>query len=209
MAARSVGGLDPSASPRRPSGVAVIELEGRRLARVELLRGDPEIVAALEGVDALAVDSPLSIPAAGAFREVDLEMMRRGFRVLPPSWRGMSMLVERSTRLLRMIGAPAFETHPRSALAASGCRGVEELLGALGISHGALPGSRDALDAVIAAAVALEVVEGSATEVRAPDGSIYLIPGVCRTPARASRRRRRTASWRPGPPATSDPWPPP
>lgn len=195
---RLVGGLDPSASARRPSGFAVVELGDRRLLQVGLCYDDDDIVGAMAAVEALAIDSPLSIPEGGAFRDVDLEMARMGFRLLPPSWRGMSALTERSLRLLQLIGVPAFETHPRSALRASGCHGVGELLDAVGISHGELPSSRDALDAVVAAVVALEVVEGSAVEVRAADGSIYLIPEVCRSRGRAWPRPDRTASSRSG-----------
>ncbi len=204
-----VGGLDPSASARRPSGVAIIELERRKLARVGICYDDNDIVNAMSAVEALAIDSPLSMPENGAFRKIDSEMIRRGFHLLPPSWRGMSMLVERSVRLLQLIGVPAFETHPRSALDASGCRGVEELLDATGISYDELPNSRDALDAVIAAVVALNVVEDSAVEVKASDGSIYLIPGVCRSRDRASLRPSRTASLRSGRQVTRDPSPQP
>lgn len=204
---RLVGGLDPSASARRPSGVAIIALEHRKLAQVGMFYEDDDIVNVMSTVEALAIDSPLSMPKNGAFREIDSEMMRRGFHLLPPSWRGMSMLFERSVRLLRLIGVPAFETHPRSALDASGCRGVEALLDATGISYDELPNSKDALDAVVAAVVALNVVEDSAVEVKASDGSIYLIPEVCRNRDRASLKPSRTASLRSRRQVTRDPSP--
>lgn len=156
-----------------------MDLGSRRLLRAEALLSDAEIVGALRGVAVLAVDSPLSEPRGGAMRAVDREMIRRGFRVLPPSWRPMSQLTRRALALVREIGSPAIETHPRSALRSSGCGDVGELLDAMGISHGELPRSRDALDAVVAAAVAAEAVEGRALEVRAEDGSIYLCPREC------------------------------
>lgn len=202
------GGLDPSASPRRPSGAAMIALGrgGPRLEWAALLSGDDEIVSALRGADAVAVDSPLSLPSSGALREVDRELIRMGHRVLPPAWRGMRELAARSISIVGRLGARAIETHPRSALASSGCCGVGELLGAAGVAHGPLPASRDALDAVVAAVVAMEALEGRSLVVRAPDGEVHLSARLCRgsggrPPGRTSSSRR---SW-PGPPRPSPP----
>ena len=174
----TVAGVDLRGSDRRPSGVAVIS--GRDL-RVESLYSDEEIVDFLTRHKALvvAIDSPLS--HSPSYRHVDRVMVRLGFRVLPPGWRGMSMLVERGVRLasrLSSMGVVVLETHPRSALKSSKCRGLGELASRLGL---ALPGrlTRDEEDAVVASAVSLMYVEGAVVEVEGVDGRIYLLPPVC------------------------------
>ena len=206
---RPVGGLDPSASARRPSGVAIIDVDGRTLSAAGLRMDDEDLISALRGVELIAIDSPLSVPDGAAFREVDIEMMHRGYRVLPPSWRWMRALVERSLGILKSLDVPAFETHPRSALISSGCRDAGELLDAAGIEHGALPTSKDALDAVVAAVVAFEIAEGTAIDVRAADGDIYLSAGLCRARGAPARPPRPTSSSRPAHRGTADPSPPP
>jgi Uncharacterized conserved protein len=124
------------------------------------------------------VDAPLSL--AEGFREVDREMLRHGFRVLPPGWRGMRVLVKRAVKLSQLLaglGVTVIETHPRSALAASGCT-AEMLLK----MHGVEPGrglTKDELDAVISAIVARYYAEGARAEVRGPDGCIHLLPRLC------------------------------
>ncbi len=172
-----VCGVDLRGVARRPSGVALL---GEGLLYVGVFHEDAELLELVKayGPSVAAVDAPLS-PAEG-FREVDREMLRRGFRVLPPGWRGMRALVERAARLSRelaSLGVTVIETHPRSALAASGCTA-----GTLLRMHGVELGrelTRDELDAIISAIVARYYAEGARAEVRGLDGCIYLLPRLC------------------------------
>ncbi len=174
-------GIDPSGSPRRPSGVAV--LADKQAVYIGLARRDEEIldVAASYKPVAAAIDSPLS--HAEGYRRVDIAMKKAGFPVLPPGWRGMRMLVERSLGLaakLSSMGIVVIETHPRSALRASGCGSPEEAAEKMGVEVPRLRGlRRDAVDAVIAALVAQAYVEDRAAVIEDVDGRIYLLPRLC------------------------------
>lgn len=174
-----VAGLDPSGSERRRSGLAI--LDDNDLIYLNMPRSDSDIVeAVLSYMPAvIAIDSPLSY--AERYREVDLLMKRLSYRVLPPGWKGMRKLVERSISLKRVFegrGVAVIETHPRSALKSSGCRDFEELLSKHGIALNRAA-SRDEYDALVAALVAKHYVSGSALKVEARDGAIYLLPRVC------------------------------
>ena len=172
-----VCGVDLRGVARKPSGIALL---GERLLYVGVFHEDEELLDLVRVYrpSVAAVDAPLSL--AEGFREVDREMLRRGFKVLPPGWRSMRVLVERAVRLSRALaelGVAVIETHPRSALAASGCT-AETLLK----MHGVEPRrglTRDELDAVISAIVARYYAEGVRAEVRGADGCIYLLPRLC------------------------------
>jgi predicted nuclease with RNAse H fold len=179
-----VGGLDPSGSERRISGLAVLDLNNKMFIYVGKLYKDSEIIRTILAYkpQVLAIDSPLGF--ATGFREVDLLMKKMGYPVLPPGWRSMRMLIERSLRLKNIIekyNIYVIETHPRSALKSSGCSSIEELLErekiTLNMNIWSL--SKDELDAVIAAIVAKHYVEGDAFRVEARDGIIYLLPRIC------------------------------
>ncbi len=177
----AVAGIDPSGSPRRPSGVAVI-IDGR-FVYIGTVFTDREIIDPILGYGAriAAIDSPLS--HAPGYRRVDIAMKRAGYPVLPPGWRGMRMLVERSLRLadaLRRHGVVVIETHPRSALRSSGCSDPGEAAEAMGIEAPRLTGlRRDAVDAVVAALVAYAYASGQARVISDADGEIYLLPRLC------------------------------
>ncbi len=68
----------------------------------------------------VAIDAPLSLPeeGEGAFRTCDRMLIQRGYRVLPPVFRGMRILVERAMRLKETIekghSIKIIETFPRA-----------------------------------------------------------------------------------------------
>ncbi len=177
-----VAGLDPAGSEKRPSGLAVIH--GNSLIYISRLYSDREIIGVVREYmpTVIAIDSPLSHTIHG-YREVDRVMKRLGYRVLPPSWPSMRMLVTRSLRLVDAflsMGISVIETHPLSALKSSGCRDWVEL--AKKLLHGFTIDrrlSRDEIDALVAALVAKTYVDGVAKAVSARDGVIYLLPKVC------------------------------
>ncbi len=177
-----VAGLDPSGSSRRPSGLAILYDE--HVVFLSTLYSDRDIVDTVKRYKpvVVAIDSPLSHSIRG-YREVDLVMKRMGYRVLPPSWRSMRMLIDRSIKLMNAflsIGIGVIETHPLSALRSSGCRDWIELTRKLLPNFKPSPRlPRDAVDALIAALVAKAYVEGTALSISARDGVIYLLPRVC------------------------------
>ncbi len=181
--AEALAGLDLAGSEKRITGLAI----GDSTGRVLLLREageDKEILELLIGhrVTLVALDAPLS--HAQGYRHVDLEARRRGFKLLPPGWRGMRMLVERALRLgerLEANGVRVIETHPRSALLNAGCsydewrRCLSSYLSLEDIEVRRL--SRDLVDALIALAVAVSYAKGAAEVIKGNDGEIWLLPG--------------------------------
>ncbi len=174
-----VAGLDPSGSAKRFSGLAV--LDDTILVYVNKLKYDLDIVNTVLSLKPLviAIDSPLS--HADMYREVDLLMKKKGYRVLPPGWKSMKMLVERSIRLKRLFekhGIIVIETHPYSALKSSKCMEYNILFKKHGIKIPRIL-SRDEYDAVVAALVAKYYLDGRALRIEARDGIIYLLPEIC------------------------------
>ncbi len=175
-------GIDLAGSPRNPSGVAVIEhSRGLRIVFIGLLYSDEDILGLVERLKPVvaAVDAPLT-PGRG-YRSVDLELIKRGYRVLPPGWRGMRMLYERAVRLagiMRGMGVEVVETHPRSALKSSGCSDVYRLAEAVGITVNTVL-SRDEEDALVASIVALKHGEGGVLVFKACDGEVFLLRRLC------------------------------
>jgi len=174
-----VAGLDLAAKVERCSGFAVIDVASRALLRVTCLHSDEDIVDAVisEGVDTVAVDAPLM--ESPAMRNVDREAIRRGFRVFPPSMLTMRLLTVRAWKLYRALkerGIEVIETHPRSALKASGAADVESLLKAVGVSFTDVPSHKDLRDAVICAVVAYCYRAGNCIDrISADDGTIYIV----------------------------------
>jgi predicted nuclease with RNAse H fold len=180
-----VGGLDPSGSEKRVSGLAILDTNNSIFIYIGKLYKDIEIIHTILKYkpQVIAIDSPLGF--ATSFREVDLLMKRMGYPVLPPGWRSMRMLIERSLRLKNIIekyNIYVIETHPRSALKSSGCSNIEELLREekININVNIRSLSRDELDAMIAAIVAKYYVKGDAFKVEAHDGIVYLLPKICK-----------------------------
>jgi predicted nuclease with RNAse H fold len=174
-----VAGLDPSGSSRRASGLAI--LDDHTVLFVGRVRYDREIMDVILSFRpvVIAIDSPLS--HAETYREVDLVMRRMGYRVLPPGWRSMRMLIDRSLRLKKVFeenNIVVIETHPYSALKSSGCNDYDALLSKLGISVPRVL-SRDEYDALVAAIVAKYYTSDEALKIEARDGIIYLLPRIC------------------------------
>ena len=177
-------GIDLSASPRRPSGLALIEGNAAK----SLLVHDDELYELVveSSPSVVAIDAPLTLPSRGAMREVDKALVRMGFRVLPPVWRGMLSLANKAISLAGRLAAAipgvlVVETHPTSALRSSGCASVQDLLAALGVAlrrpQAGL--SKDEADALVAAAVAKAVALSIDLRVTASDGTVHLLKPLC------------------------------
>lgn len=126
--------------------------------RIYEVSTNEEIIQLCSKANITAIDSPLS--HSKGFRNVDKEMIRRGFRVLPPSF--ISKLVERAIELSRSL-KNVIETHPTSTLKN------------LGINWRRLHEVKDYVDAAACAMVALGYEIGYVEEIKANDGVIYLL----------------------------------
>ncbi|WP_440059694.1 DUF429 domain-containing protein [Thermogladius sp. 4427co] len=171
-------GVDLRGSPSRPSGIAVLS---DKVDFIGLAYSDSEIIDTITRFKPVlaVIDSPLS--HSKSFRNVDRAMIRLGFRVLPPGWRGMRMLVERSLRLASILsnyGIRVLETHPKSALKSSRCSSIDELARRMGYT---VPGglSEDEKDALVSALVGVAYLRGLVVEITDTDGSIFLLPPIC------------------------------
>ncbi len=174
-----VAGIDLAGSPRNPSGICI--LFDTKIDFLGILYSDEDIVSLIMSRKPriVAIDAPLA--HSKGYREVDKEMIRHGYRVLPPGWRSMKILVSRALLIRERLeenGIKVIETHPRSALKSSGCSSIYELLAIYGIRLEEKV-SRDEVDAIIAALVAYHYELGDVEVVEAKDGKIYLLPRIC------------------------------
>lgn len=185
-------GIDLAGSAKKASGIALMNIRCSKKHGIEVhvLYDDSEIIryvfSSNEKPVAIAIDAPLSLPPKDKwFREVDIVMKRKGFRVLPPRWHGMKMLTLRAIKLKNFFerhGIKVVETHPRSAMKSSGCASLRELLDKLNIDiinkdYDDL--MDDEIDAIIACIVAWYFWRSKAYSIVACDGAIYLLPRIC------------------------------
>ncbi len=119
---------------------------------------DEKIIEICKHANIVAIDSPLS--HSKGFRKVDKEMIKRGFKVLPPSF--MVSLVDRAIRLSKEL--KVIETHPTSSLKN------------IGLNWKDLHDIKDYVDAAICAITAMEYDNSNVEEISADDGTIYLLP---------------------------------
>jgi predicted nuclease with RNAse H fold len=162
---KCVIGIDLAGSSRNPTGWAL--LKGKAV-KTRLLYTDKEILEnTVRNHPALiAIDSPLSLPKKGGFfRKTDKEMIRKGYRVLPPNFPAMKKLTLRAIRLNRLIEEntyKAIEVHPTSTRKAlqmplKDWKTIQEILKNLGLK-GELetrPLATHEIDAVTAALTAV------------------------------------------------------
>lgn len=176
-------GIDLAASPRRRTGLALID--GQQVI-VSVARADEEIIRFVlsSGPKVVAIDAPLSL-GKGPYRDFERKAIKEGYRLLPSTLRSMRDLSLRAQRLVSVIsgaGAEVIETHPRSALRSGSCRSYAEVLQALGLRP-PLNVNRDEADAVVAAAIALCYFKGAYTSIVGSEGELVLLPkGLCGPP---------------------------
>ncbi|BFH72432.1 hypothetical protein SJAV_03760 [Sulfurisphaera javensis] len=142
---------------KRPSAVGI--LEGDIVCVKELISND-EIYEECKNSLVVSIDSPLTY--SNGFRNVDREMIRRGYKVLPPSW--MKSLVERAITLKNMFKTTVIETHPTSSMKN------------ISLNWKSLANKKDIVDAVLCSLVSLYYYIGKAEEISSIDGKIYILP---------------------------------
>lgn len=109
-------GIDLAGKSKNPTGQAIWE---NKEVKATLIYTDNEI---LEHVihtrpKLIAIDAPLSLPKKGSLRKADKEMIRRGYRVFPPTLPSMKTLTLRAIKLNKLIakkGYKVIEVHPTS-----------------------------------------------------------------------------------------------
>ena len=116
MLKKGIIGIDLAGISRNPSGVAVW-LDKK--VQTSLLYTDNQILESVlrNKPEIIAIDAPLCVPKQGTLRKADREMMKKGYRVFPPSFKAMKTLTTRAVKLNRLISEKGFETievHPTS-----------------------------------------------------------------------------------------------
>jgi len=109
-------GIDLAGKPENPTGCALWE---NKKVKTNLIYTDREI---LEGItrskpEIIAIDAPFNLPKSGMLRKADKEMIRKGYRVFPPSLPAMKRLTVRTMTLNKLIaesGHKTIEVHPTS-----------------------------------------------------------------------------------------------
>lgn len=175
-----VSGLDLAGSPKRCSGYVSIDIDYRKALNIQCLYSDDEIIKQID-IDrpiVLAIDAPLIDKPI--VRDVDRKAISRGYRVLPPTLRGMAILTQRAWNLYNIIknlGIKIIETHPRSALKSSGFKSIEELVYSLGIEIDRNSiSNKDIADALICSIVAYcYYIKECIDVIRGSDGDIYIL----------------------------------
>jgi Uncharacterized conserved protein len=147
-----VAGIDLAV--QRPS--AIVVLEGCDVLYMALAGDDDSIIstASLMRPRVVAIDAPLSYPPEGrGLRDVEIQLRRLGYRLLPPLMGPMRRLTERGIELSRRIKGEVIEIHPLTSMKAMGVT-REELRRRIGIGH------KDLVDAFAAALTAVAYVKG-------------------------------------------------
>lgn len=140
---------------RRKTAVGI--LINNEIKIIELTINE-EIIESCNRAKVNAIDSPLS--HHNGFRNVDRELIKRKLKVLPPSF--MKKLVERAIQLKDRLNN-VIETHPTSSMKL------------IGLNWRELHEIKDYVDAALCAMTAMAYDLGYAEEIKADDGTIYLL----------------------------------
>jgi predicted nuclease with RNAse H fold len=109
-------GIDLAGKLENPTGWALWK---NRTVKTSLIYTDNEILGGISRSKPviISIDAPFSLPKSGILRKGDKEMIRKGYRVFPPSLPAMRKLTLRAIKLNKIIAAKGYETievHPTS-----------------------------------------------------------------------------------------------
>ena len=190
-------GIDLAGSPRRPTGVCI--LDGSH-ARTHLAFSDDELMACVRSCDAdlIPIDAPLSLPPGRRsihdrrgehLRPCDRVLQQRGIRFFPITLGPMRMLTERGLCLktqLEALGHVAVECYPGAAQDTWGIpRQHQDLAGLLrGLRHLGVRGltksaSAHELDAASAALAGMWFLLGAGEMIGGDDGILMPEESAC------------------------------
>jgi len=176
-----VVGLDLAGLPSNPTGFALLI---NREFKTGLVHSDEEIFELFSRSRSTlaAIDAPLRLPVNGNLRQADRLLIKRGFRVLPPTFAGMKKLTARGILIageLRERGVGVIEVHPRtSGKILSGTAERKEWLKRLR-KKGLMVGrnmSEHEVDAIIAALTGWLHLAGRTEEIGTFDEGTIVIP---------------------------------
>ncbi|MEM4733949.1 MAG: DUF429 domain-containing protein [Candidatus Bathyarchaeia archaeon] len=122
MAKENLIGIDLAGKPKNPTGIALWK---QKTIKAHLTHTDDEILAYIKNFkpSIVAIDAPLKLPKVGILRNADREMIRKGYRVFPPTlpaMKGLTLRAIRLNELLRKEGFKILEVHPTSTRKALG-----------------------------------------------------------------------------------------
>lgn len=118
---KKIVGLDLAGREKNPSGYCVLEVDELKevITKITLLYTDEQILEEIEKdkPNLICIDSPLSFPSKGFFRESDLALISLGFRPLSPLLPGMKSLAKRAINIKNILeskGYKVIEVFPRA-----------------------------------------------------------------------------------------------
>ena len=117
MKTKVIIGIDLAGKKENPTGIALFK---NATANTKLVYTNEEILESVfkNTPILVAIDSPLSLPKKGSMRNSDREMIKRGYRVFPPTLPAMRQLTLRGIEINKLItekGYKTIEVHPTSA----------------------------------------------------------------------------------------------
>ncbi|MGB9740430.1 MAG: DUF429 domain-containing protein [Candidatus Bathyarchaeia archaeon] len=117
MTRKTLIGIDLAGKPENPTGLAFWK---QKVVKTYLVHTDNEILASIKKFkpSIVAIDAPLKLPKAGNLRKADMEMIKMGYRVFPPTLPAMKTLTKRAEELNKQIteeGYKTIEVHPTSS----------------------------------------------------------------------------------------------
>jgi predicted nuclease with RNAse H fold len=178
-------GLDLAGKEENPTGLAA--LSGKRVY-ASLIYTNKEILESVLSIKPkiVAIDAPLKPPKEGILRKADRELIKRGYRVLPPAIPGMKALTLRATNLNKLItekGLKTIEVHPASTRKAldmpwKNLKHVQKILEEIGL-EGSLKERKltaHEIDAVTAALTAHLHIKGMTETLGDEEEGLVVIP---------------------------------
>jgi len=134
-------GIDLAGLSKNPTGMALLR---DKTVETSLIYTDEEILETVTKNAPLliAIDAPLNLPKKGeAFRRADREIIKKGYRVFPPTLPAMKTLTLRAIKLNRLIEENTYKTievHPTSTRKAlqmplKGWKTIQQTLKTLGL----------------------------------------------------------------------------
>lgn len=109
-------GIDLAGKPQNPTGWALWK---NKTLETNMVYTDTEILESIARRNPMlvAIDAPFNFPKRGILRKADREMIRKGYRVFPPSLPAMRKLTARAVKLNKLIAEKEYksiEVHPTS-----------------------------------------------------------------------------------------------
>jgi len=142
-------GIDLAGSEKRRSGVCILR---NRRAEFRSVHTDNEILDIVKDVmpKCVGIDAPLSYHDK-PFRDGDIEIRKRGYRILPLTFKGMRRLAERGMRLAKHIThfSEVIEVYPHASFRVLN---ISDIISEIGMPSA--PKNKDEFDALICALTA-------------------------------------------------------